>query len=323
MLTPADILLARRRITGIAYPTPLEYSRPISAYTGAEVYLKLECAQVTGSFKVRGATNALLSGGGHWPVVACSAGNHALGVAHAAAVLGIEATLVLPNDVSSAKLAALRRYPAQIVIAEGEYDEAELLALRLASEENLRFISPYNHPEVIAGQGTVGLEMLEQLPNAEILLVSVGGGGLISGIALWAKAINPAIKVVGVQAEHSAAMLAALQAGQLVTVASSPTLADSLAGNLEPDAITFPMVQQLVDLVVAVGEEQIAAAMRYMLHEHQLVVEGAAAVVIAALLQGLIADMSGRKVIALLCGRNVSAETILALAGTPQLPSVI
>ena len=118
-------------------------------------------------------------------------------------------------------------------------------------------------------------------------------------------------------------MLAALQAGQLVTVASIPTLADSLAGNLEPDAITFPMVQQLVDLVVAVSEEQIAIAMRYMLHEHQLVVEGAAAVVIAALLQGLIADLSGRKVIALLCGRNVSAETILALAGTPQLPAVI
>lgn len=315
MITPADILLARQRIAGIAYPTPLEHSRPLSAYTGAEVYLKLECAQVTGSFKVRGAASALLGDGGRWPVVACSAGNHALGVAHAAAHLGIQATLVLPKDASPAKLAALRRYPAQIILAGAGYDEAEATAMRLAREESMRFISPYSHPDVIAGQGTLGLEILEQLPGAEVLLVSVGGGGLISGIAIWAKAMNPAIRIVGVQAEASAAMLAALAAGKLVETPIMPTLADSLAGNLDPGSITFALVQQLVDIVIAVSEAQIAAAMRYLLYEHQLVVEGSAAVVVAALLNGLVAGLAGRKVVALLCGRNVAAETVLAIAG--------
>lgn len=314
MLTPADVLLARRRIAGIAHPTPLEHSRPLSTHTGAEVYLKLECAQVTGSFKVRGAASALLGGGGRWPVVACSAGNHALGVAYAAAQLGIEATLVLPQDASPAKLEALRRYPVQLILAGAGYDEAETLAMRLAREEGLRFISPYNHPDVIAGQGTLGLEILEQLPNAEVLLVSVGGGGLISGIALWTKAMNPAIRIIGVQAEASAAMLAALQAGRLVETPTAPTLADSLAGNLEPGSITFTLVQQLVDLVIAVSENQIAAAMRYLLHEHHLVVEGSAAVVVAALLNGLVSGLGGRKVVALLCGRNVASKTLLEVA---------
>jgi threonine dehydratase len=314
MLIPADILLARRRIAGIACPTPLEHSRPLSAYTGAEVYLKLECAQVTGSFKLRGAANALLGDGGRWPVVACSAGNHALGVAHAAAQIGIEATLVLPEDASPAKVAALRRYPAQLILTGAGYDEAEATAMRLAREESLRFISPYNHPDVIAGQGTLGLEILEQLPGADVLLVSVGGGGLISGIALWAKAMNPALRIVGVQAEASAAMLAALAAGKLVEAPVAPTLADSLAGNLEPGSITFPLVQRLVDLLIAVSEAQIAAAMRYLLHEHHLVVEGSSAVVVAALLNGLVAGLAGRKVVALLCGRNVTTETVLAVA---------
>lgn len=315
MLTPADILVARRRIAGIAHPTPLEHSRPLSAYTGAEVYLKLECAQVTGSFKVRGAASALRAGEGRYPVLACSAGNHALGVAHAAAEAGIEATLVLPETASPAKVAALRRYPATIIQIGASYDEAEAAALRMAHAEGLRFISPYNHPDVIAGQGTLGAEILEQLPGAEVLVVSVGGGGLISGVGLWAKAISPGIRIVGVQAERSAAMLASLQAGAIVPAPDLPTLADGLAGNLEAGSITFPMVQRLVDLIIAVSEPQIAAAMRWLLNEHHLVVEGSAAVVVAAMLNGLIAGLSGRKVVALLCGRNVATETVLAVAG--------
>jgi threonine dehydratase len=314
MLTPADILVARRRIAGIAHPTPLEHSRPLSAYTGAEVYLKLECAQVTGSFKVRGAASALRASEGRYPVVACSAGNHALGVAHAAAQAGIEATLVLPQNASPAKVAALRRYPSSVIQVGNSYDEAEAAALRMAHEEGLRFISPYNHPDVIAGQGTLGAEILEQLPGAEVLVMGVGGGGLISGIGLWAKAINPAIRIVGVQAENSAAMLASLKAGQIVQAPDLPTLADGLAGSIEPGSITFPMVQRLVDMLIAVSEQQIEAAMRWLLNEHHLVAEGSAAVTVAALLNGLIAGLAGRRVVALICGRNVATETLLAVA---------
>ncbi|HMQ32513.1 MAG TPA: threonine/serine dehydratase [Chloroflexaceae bacterium] len=315
MLTPADILVARRRIAGIAHPTPLELSRPLSAYTGAEVYLKLECAQVTGSFKLRGAASALRAGEGRYPVVACSAGNHALGVAHAAAQAGIEATLVLPEGASPAKVAALRRYPATLIQTGAGYDEAEAAALRMAHAEGMRFISPYNHPDVIAGQGTLGAEILEQLPNADVILVGVGGGGLAAGVGLWAKAMSPGIRLVGVQAENSAAMLASLQAGQLVQAPDLPTLADGLAGNIEPGSITFPLVQRLVDIIIAVSEQQIAAAMRWLLNEHHLVAEGSAAVTVAALLNGLVAGLAGRKVVALISGRNVATETLLEVLG--------
>jgi threonine dehydratase len=317
MVMPADILAARRRIAGIAQPTPLEHSRPLSAYTGAEVYLKLECAQVTGSFKLRGAANAILADGARRPVLACSAGNHALGVAHAAALAGVEATLVVPETASPAKLAALGRYPARVLRLGASYDEAEAAALRLAQEEGLRFVSPYNHPDVVAGQGTLGAEILEQLPGAEALIVGVGGGGLIGGVGLWAKAMNPNIRVIGVQAESSAAMLASLRAGQIVAAPDLPTLADGLAGGIEPGAITFPLVQRVADTLIAVSEVQIAAAMRWAFHEHHLIVEGSAAVTIAALLNGLVAGIAGRRVVALLCGRNVASETLLGVLGEP------
>jgi threonine dehydratase len=320
MLSPADILAARRRIAGIAAVTPLEHSRPLSARTGAEVFLKLECAQITGSFKLRGASNALLAAAERTPAIACSAGNHALGMAHAAAIGGVELTLVLPENASPAKVAALRRYPARLILHGAGYDDAEREALRLARVGGLRFISPYNHPDVIAGQGTLGAEMLEQLPDAEVLLVGVGGGGLISGVGLWAKAVSPAIRLIGIQAENSGAMLASLQAGRIVEAPDLPTLADGLAGNLEPGSITFPLVQRLVDRIFTVSEAQIASAMRWLLDEHHLVVEGSAAVGVAALLDGLIPDIAGRRVVALLCGRNVSSETLLRAVGRATPP---
>lgn len=317
MITPSSLLAARQRIAGIVQPTPLELSRPLSALTGAEVWLKLECAQVTGSFKLRGATNALLASDDRQPVMACSAGNHALGIAHAAALTGIAATLVLPESASPAKVAALRRYPATLIQRGADYGAAEQAARQLAQTTGMRYISPYNDPAVIAGQGTLGIEILEQLPSAEVLLVSVGGGGLISGIACWAKAVNPAIRVIGVQAANSAAMLAAIQAGQLVEAPDLPTLADGLAGAIEPGSITFPLVQQWVDSLVAVEEAQIAAAIRWVVEEHHLVIEGAAAVVVAALLNGLVRDLVGRRVVALLCGRNLATATLQQiLAGT-------
>jgi threonine dehydratase len=317
-ILPSEIIAARQRIAGIAQPTPTERSRPLSEHIGAEVFLKLECAQVTGSFKLRGATNALRLLPKNTQVVACSAGNHALGMAHAAAELGMEVTLVVPANASPAKIAALRRYPVRLLLHGNGYDAAEAEALRLASDEGMHFVSPYNHPAVIAGQGTVACEIFEQLADrpAPILLVGVGGGGLISGVGLWAKAVAPATRLIGVQAANSAAMHAALQAGQIVTAPDEPTLADGLAGNLEPGSITFSLVQQLVDELLLVSEAQIARAMRYLLDEHHLVVEGSAAVVVAALLEGLVRNAERRPVVALLCGRNVASEVLLTIAST-------
>ena len=165
----------------------------------------------------------------------------------------------------------------------------------------------------MAGQGTLGAEILEQLPGAEVLIVGVGGGGLIGGVGLWAKAMNPNIRVIGVQAESSAAMLASLRAGQIVAAPDLPTLADGLAGGIEPGSITFPLVQRVADTLLAVSEAQIAAAMRWAFHEHHLVIEGSAAVTLAALLNGLVAGIAGRQVVTLLCGRNVASETLLAV----------
>lgn len=313
MIAPSAILAARRRIADIVQPTPLELSRPLTALFGAPAYLKLECAQVTGSFKLRGAVNALRLLAPGTPVVACSAGNHALGMAHAAAELGAAVTLVVPADASPAKINALRRYPVQLILHGQGYDAAETEALRLARMEGYTFISPYNHPAVIAGQGTLACEILEQLPEhpePPTILVGVGGGGLISGIALWAKAIDPRINVIGVQAEQSAAMTAALAAGAIVAAPDEPTLADGLAGNLEPGSITFPIVQTYTDGMITVSEAQIAAAIRWVYAEHHLIVEGAAAVVIAALLNGRVTPAGERPIVALLCGRNISTATL-------------
>lgn len=308
MIQPSDIIAARQRIAGIIAPnTPLEPSRPLGALVGAEAFLKLECAQITGSFKLRGAASALRLLPAGTPAIACSAGNHALGMAHAAAELGADVTMVVPEDASPAKVAALRRYPVRLILHGQGYDAAEAEALRLAQAEGLHFISPYNHPAVIAGQGTLGAEILEQLPDADVLLLGVGGGGLISGVATWAKAVRPGVRVVGVQAASSAAMHASLQAGRLVQAPDLPTLADGLAGNIEPGSITFPIVQRLVDELLLVSEAQIAAAMRWVLDEHHLVVEGSAAVGVAALLHGMLPGLAGRKVVAVLCGRNVSS----------------
>ncbi|NJN15119.1 MAG: threonine/serine dehydratase [Oscillochloris sp.] len=307
MIKPADILRARQRIAGIAASTPLEHSRPLSEVCGTEVYVKLECAQITGSFKLRGAANALLADPERREVISCSAGNHALGIAHAAALTGIGATLVLPEYASPAKVAALKRYPVRLIQHGANYDEAELAARTLADREGLRFVSPYNDPFVIAGQGTVAVEILEQLPEADVLLAGVGGGGLIAGIALWAKAINPQIRVIGVQAENSAAMAAALKAGMIVAAPDLPTLADGLAGGIEAESITFPLVQQLTDGMLTVSEEQIAAAMAWLFHEQHLVVEGSGAVTAAALLHKLVPEVAGRRVVALLSGRNVAS----------------
>ena len=319
-LTPTSVVAAARRLKGRVLRTPLEPSAALSGASGArDVYLKLENLQRTGSFKIRGALNRLFtldereraSG-----VVACSAGNHALGVAEAATLLGVHATLIVPKNGSPAKIAALRRYPEERVelLVEGiNYDKSESLAIHLARQTNRRFVSPYNDPQIMAGQGTIGLEILEDLPNVEVLLVPVGGGGLVVGVGLWAKAINPQIRVVGVQSTASPAMSAAFEAGHLVTVPVMDTLADGISGNIEQGSPMYDLAHEYVDELVLVEEGQIAQAMTWYIEHYHLIVEGSGAVVLAALLNRRIAGVSGKSVAAVLTGRNVATERLKPL----------
>lgn len=319
---PADIEAAAARLHGRVWHTPVERSAALAARTGADVWLKCECFQTTGSFKLRGALNRLLTlapealGRG---VVTASAGNHGLGVAEACARLGVRATVVVPTTASPAKAHALAGYADRGValLAFGEdYDAAEAHALELAGGSGQTYVSAYNDPAVIAGGGTVVREALADVPEVDLVVAPAGGGGLIGGTGVWTRHQRPSARVVGVQPETSPALLAALQAGRLVNVPVGATLADGLAGNIEAGSITFPLAQRVVDEVVLVSEEEIAAAMRWLAAEHHILVEGSAATVIAALLADRIGDLPGRRVVLLLTGRNVAAETLRAvLAG--------
>ena len=300
----ADIEAAAERIRPFVVRTPLERSPALSRNCEADVWLKFECFQATGSFKVRGALNALLQLDGASRVVTASAGNHGLGVARAAAVLGVSATVVLPETASPAKIDALRQARVELILTGDTYDEAEAAAHDLARERGLDFISPYNDPRVIAGAGTIALEVLQDLPEARVLVVPVGGGGLIGGVGLAVHALNPEAAVYGAQSEASPAMQAALAHGHIVPVEVRPSLADGLAGNIESDSVTLQLAQRYVRQVALVTEPEIADAMGWLVeHEHALV-EGSAAVGVAALLtRRLVVD--GPTVV-LLTGRNVT-----------------
>ena len=294
-----EVLEAEERIRPHLPPTPVVASPSLAP--GA--LLKLEAFQPTGSFKVRGALAALtrLAPGGR--IVAASAGNHALGVAWAAATLGLEAAVVVPETASPAKLVALERLPVELVRYGGTYDEAEGHALTLAAEGRC-YVSAYNDPEVIAGGGTLALE----LPQGPLTIVCpVGGGGLCAGVALWASQL-PHAKVVGVEAEASRAVSSAIVAGRIDPVEVGPTLADGLAGNLEPGSVTVELVQRYVAELVSVTEAEIEDAIRFLAREHGLVAEGAGAVATAALLAGKVA-VTGHPV-ALVTGRNVDPRTL-------------
>ncbi len=318
-LTPANILAASQRLQGRVRHTPLEADERLSEVSGASVYLKLENLQDTGSFKIRGALNRLLTldeREREQGIIAASAGNHALGVARAASLLGVRATLIVPESGSPAKIAALRRFPPEVVelrVAGADYDAAEALGIVLARQTGRRFVSPYNDPQIMCGQATVAVEILEDLPHVDVLLVPVGGGGILAGMGLWAKTVNPAMRVSGVQSTASPQMYAAFEAGELVTVPVLDSLADGLAGNIEPGSPMYELARHVADEMVLVEEAEIAQAMRWYLEQHHLVVEGSGAVVLAALLNQRIAGIEGKTVAALLTGRNVAIERLKAL----------
>jgi threonine dehydratase len=308
--------MAAETIAGAVYRTPLERSAWLSEIAQADVRLKLECYQPTGSFKVRGALAALSrldAGEQERGVVTASAGNHGLGVAFAASLCGIRATVVVPEGASPAKVAALRRLPITLLTGGPNYDVAERRAKEIARETDAVFISPYNDVWVIAGQATIGQEILEDCADLDVALVPIGGGGLISGIGSVLKERLPGVRVIGVQAESSPSMERALKAGRVVEIPVLPTLADGLAANIEPDSRTFDIAREVVDEIVLVGEEEIAAAIREAFHELHLALEGSAVVAIAALLNGKLVGLAGRRVAIVITGRNIAADTLVAI----------
>lgn len=292
--------------------SPLVLSPALSGAAAGHVFLKDETVQVTRSFKVRGALAALSMPPFSEPVVTASAGNHGLGLARAAALLGREATVVVPETASRTKVAALRALPVTVVEHGRAYDDAERHALALA-RAGARYVSAYNDPDVVAGQGTVALEILRRIPAPCTIVVGIGGGGLAAGVALWASGV-PGVRVVGVEGEGAPAMRAALDAGRIVPVRTRATIADGLGGNLEAGSITFELARRHLDDVVVVGEEEIRAAMRFLALEHQLLAEGAGAVAVAALLAGRIL-LDGNPVVAVVSGGNVDAGVLRDVLG--------
>jgi threonine dehydratase len=312
-----DVLAAARRIAPYVQRTPLERSAHLSDASGADVWLKLECFQHTGSFKLRGALNALLvldEGARRRGVVTASAGNHGLGVARAADLTGLPAVVVVPETASAAKVELLRQAGCELILHGPDYDAAERHAIQLAQARGATFVSAYDHPAVVAGGGTIALEILEALPEAELLVVPAGGGGLISGVALAAKAVSPEVRVYGAQSTASPALHAALAAGQQVPVPIHDSLADGLAGNIAPGSITVDLAGRYVDGVVLVEEAEIATAMRDVLEHEHVLVEGSAAVAAAALRAGRL-PVAGRRVVLVLTGRNVAPSVLRAALG--------
>ena len=307
MIALADVEAARERIRGAIYESPCVESIPLSQLTGAHVYCKLDYLQRTGSFKERGARNALLqlpATARARGVVAASAGNHAQGVAYHGALLGIPVTVVMPTFAPLIKVSNCRQLGATVVLHGADLGEARAHAEALSAREGLTFIHPFDNDHVIAGQGTMALEILEQTPAVQAIVVPVGGGGLLSGIGVVVKALRPDVELIGVEPVHAACLTAALAAGSPVPVALAPTLADGLSVPLLGTR-PFQILRRVVDEVVTVDEAAIALAILRLIELEKSVVEGAGAAPLAAFLAGKLARLAGRTVVLALCGGNI------------------
>jgi threonine dehydratase len=314
-LTMRDIYSARARIAPIARKTPLVSSPALAELTGSEITLKLESLQETGSFKPRGAANKILSLDPRVRqrgVVTMSSGNHGRALAYVARHLGLRAVVCLYEKVPSNKRDATRKFGAEVVVKGSTYEEAMEEAYRLVEKEGLEMIHPYDDPVVIAGQGTIGLEILEDFPDLNTVVVPLSGGGLLGGIAFALKSADPKIHVVGVMMERGPAMVESLRAGRLVEIVEEPTLADALAGGIIPNKYTFGLLQKTVDETVLVSEQEIAAAMAFSLEHHHLVVEGGGAVGIAALRAGKLQRL-GKRVAVVISGANVDMSLLMRI----------
>ncbi len=308
--TIADVVRAEHLIRPYLFSTTARRSDALSARLDADIFLKPENQQRTGSFKVRGAINRCseLSRDGATAVITASAGNHGQGVALGAQIYGQSATVVVPESASQVKVDALRRMGVDLRFSGQSFDDAQRTMLRIADADGVPVVSPYD-PAVVAGQGTAGYEFLEEVPDLDVLLVPVGAGGLLAGCLTAVKAMNPRVRVIGVQAERSPSMVAALDAGEITSVAIGQTLADGLEGNIEGGELPFVIIQRLVDDVLLVGERSIAEAMRIFVAEERAIVEGAGAVGLALLLENKI-NVSGQRIGLIVSGGNVSVKTL-------------
>ncbi|MBO1002108.1 hydroxyectoine utilization dehydratase EutB [Pseudogracilibacillus auburnensis] len=312
-VTMPSVWQARKRISNIVSETPLISSPKLGELLGASVHLKLENMHEIGAFKIRGAANKLLSltmeerAKG---VTTFSTGNHGLAVAYVANTLGVKALICISNRVPQAKVDKLQQLGAEVIKVGDSQDEAEQYSYKLEKEHGLTVIKPFDDPFVIAGQGTIGLELLHHLPHIDTAIIPVSGGGLFAGIAFVLKKNNPKIKLIGVSMERSPVMFESVRANKPVSLKEQDTLADSLLGGIGLDnQYTFPMVQHLIDEFVLLSEEEIAKGMAFMLHEHRFIVEGAAATGVGAIVSGKIKE-AGKEVATIITGNNVDPSVM-------------
>lgn len=307
-----EVLAAEARIRGYVRETPVEESPELGARGACRAVLKLENYQVTGSFKIRGALNKLLTidpAQRVRGVVAASSGNHGAAVAYASRVLGCDGLIAVPADASPTKIEAIRAYGAEVERRDGDGVLAEIWARREAERRDVPYVSPYNDADVVGGQGTVGLELDRQLERIDTVYVAVGGGGLISGLAGFLKSRRPGVEIVGCSPKNSAVLYESLRAGRVLELESLPTLSDGTAGGMEDDSITFELCQHAIDRFVVVSEAEIADAMRLVIERHHMLIEGAAAVPVAAFLRDR-ERHAGKTVVLVLCGANVSLDVL-------------
>jgi threonine dehydratase len=303
---------ARRRIHSHIYETPLLPSRQIGREAGSSLFFKAENFQLTGSFKIRGAASKMTSLGIDRAVITASSGNHGIASAQAATSIGQALTVVLPETVARAKLDRIRFFNVNVVLHGAESGLAELHAQEQAAALGLVYVSPYNDPEIVAGQGTIGLELLDQAEGIDNIFIAMGGGGLIGGIGAVLKSFSPGTRVYGVAAQNSAALAASMIAGRVVETKHHDTLADGVAGGMDEDSITLPLAVSVVDEVVTCTETEIAGALRDLAYKENQLVEGAAALALAGFLK--VADRcKGQRNVVVLCGANFDRDKIFSV----------
>ena len=308
-----NIKKAQKILDGNARKTPLVKSFYLTSKTGGEIYLKLENMQLTGSFKFRGAFNKisqLTNEEKERGVIACSAGNHAQGVALSSHLLGIKSKIVMPTSAPQAKVDATRGYGSEVILYGDTFDDAKAKCEEIIKETGETYLHPYDDVEVMAGQGTIGLDILDDMWDVDTVIVPIGGGGIISGIAVALKSFNPSINIIGVQADNVHGMKASYDAGRILEHYEAPTIADGCAVKI-PGNLTFEIVKDLVDEIVTVSEEELEVAMKDLLQRGKAVVEGAGALATAALLAGKVDKyVQGKKVVAVISGGNVDLKRI-------------
>ncbi|HLB43138.1 MAG TPA: threonine/serine dehydratase [Gammaproteobacteria bacterium] len=312
-----EVLVAEKRIRSHVRETPLDYSVALSRATKTNVFLKCENLQYTGAFKVRGAINKLLSlspSQREQGVVTASSGNHGAAVAFGLNKLNIQGKVFVPENASSTKVDNIRNYNVPLEFYGTDCMQTEIHALEYAKQHNMIYVSPYNDLQVIGGQGTIGLELTNQLDQIDVVLVPIGGGGLISGIAGYLKSVSPKTKIIGCLPENSPVMAESIKLGRIIDMETLPTLSDATAGGIEPGAITFDICKKFVDDYILVSEEEIKNAIISLIKTQHLLVEGASGVALAALLKNA-QQFEGKNVVVVLSGANISLETLKMILG--------